>query len=568
MNKNSNRNLLLIIILTIISMACMCLPAGIKDKFSSSGSNDSESLLGEEYRSEQGGFSIQKVEGYTFEDVIGIINMIAPDAVPEVGPGIMVVGGLNENEQNNDDLVETLKQSSPTMEFSKVKKIKVDGVEGLILSVDGTNSEQEIRGKIVVVMVTPLQQFTMIGLAPTERWDEMEPAFDAVLDSVKFFEASPDAILEESWDEPESVMPTQQVMQNEPEAITDSLLVRQWAVAAQASSQYGDDSWAASQATGEPDVDECGDNILAWASVRPNSLEWINLDYATPVVPTEINIYQSYNPSQVVEVYIMDINGDEYIVWEGEPEAVSNCPDLMSITIELDESFLVDRLTIVVDQSIMGWGWAEIDAVELVGFAEGHADSIPSAVEPQTEPQPQNNDASTPSNYSGWMACPVYQGYLQVVPGKTQVGELDGLLGLTGKRSTDSWKPRDDHADTFIYDLGKDSMLAWISVTTEGVVYKKAISANTHPTDFLLATVTKDTYDQLDAIYKRDQVIPYAVMANTLTAPGFLSEQYLRKDDGKMVSTYQWFHANGDHMSGFFYDGMLTGMAGLVFIPK
>jgi hypothetical protein len=165
------------------------------------------------------------------------------------------------------------------------------------------------------------------------------------------------------------------------------------------------------------------------------------------------------------------------------------------------------------------------------------------------------------------MAGPVYQGYLKVIPGKTTAAELDGLMGLTGKRSTENWKPRPDHADTFIYNLGKDNMLAWISVTTDGVVYKKSISSNTYPSDFQLSTVTKKSYDQLNAIFQRDQVIPYNVAANTLQSPGFLRELWLR-EDGKMVATYEWFNAAGDHISGFFYDGKLTGMAGLAYISK
>ena len=36
------------------------------------------------------------------------------------------------------------------------------------------------------------------------------------------------------------------------------------------------------------------------------------LVYETPVSPTEINIYQSYNPSTVVEVQIVDLEAVSY----------------------------------------------------------------------------------------------------------------------------------------------------------------------------------------------------------------------------------------------------------------
>jgi len=56
-------------------------------------------------------------------------------------------------------------------------------------------------------------------------------------------------------------------------------------------------------------------------------------------------------------------------------------------------------------------------------------------------------------------------------------------------------------------------------------------------------------------------------MANLLQSPGFLREQYYRPDDDTIVEMYEWYAPNGDRMSGAFYNGLLTGMAGLVFIP-
>jgi len=72
--------------------------------------------------------------------------------------------------------------------------------------------------------------------------------------------------------------------------------IHQWAVSATASTQYSESSWNAEQATGAPNVMECGDNGLAWASSNDNGVEWLELAYAIPVIPTEIVIHQSYNP--------------------------------------------------------------------------------------------------------------------------------------------------------------------------------------------------------------------------------------------------------------------------------
>ena len=52
--------------------------------------------LGENYQSDEGGFILQKLEGYEFEDVFGILSMTAPDAESDAGPLIMVMGGFIE----------------------------------------------------------------------------------------------------------------------------------------------------------------------------------------------------------------------------------------------------------------------------------------------------------------------------------------------------------------------------------------------------------------------------------------------------------------------------------------
>jgi hypothetical protein len=145
--------------------------------------------------------------------------------------------------------------------------------------------------------------------------------------------------------------------------------IRQWAISARASSQYGDPNWAASQAIGEPNVFDCGDNTNAWASLANDTVDWIELTFNTPVVPSEINIYQSFNPSQVVEVQMIATDGSKTVAWEGYPEAVENCPDVMSIY-DLTKNVMVNKVRITIDQRVNGWGWNEIDAVELVGSSK------------------------------------------------------------------------------------------------------------------------------------------------------------------------------------------------------
>ncbi len=568
MKRRLNPIVLFLSIFMLTSLACSLLTPA-KSATSEKGKTPAATkaaavskFLADEFRSESGGFSIRKVKDYDFKEVIGIVSMTAPDANSEVGPGIMAMGGLNDTDATAAELLQKVRTESSALTFSPEKKIRVGSQEGWAMEVKGTYNDLPIVGRMVVVMVTPRQQFTMLAISPAERWQELAPIYDAVLTSVNFFEARPEAAVDATpTTEPAVVLPTEAA--ETIVADTQGQEIRQWAASARASSQYSDSDWSARQAVGEPDVEDCGDNGHAWASQKPDGIDWIELTYPTPVTPTEINIYQSYNPSQVYEVDMIDTNGDVYIMWAGEPEKVSNCPDLMTISVELDEVLLVQKIKILVDQSVLKSGWGEIDAVELVGKPSG---SQASQSKPAKDPtQPANQ--TVPTNYSGWMAGPVYQGYLKVIPGQTRVEELNSLIGLQGKRSTENWKPRPTHADTFIFDLKKDNMLAWISVDTSGVVYKVEISANTYPSDFQLETVKKASYDQLDAIFKRDKVVPYEVVANLLGSPGFRNAMVLL-EDGRIETDYKWYNANGDRMIGFFFNGRMTGMAGLAFIPK
>ena len=555
MKKRLTSVLPLILILALVSLSCSLGKTASKIF----GENNS----GEEFISESGGFSLIKVDGYDFNDSFGIVEMTAPNATTETGPGIMVMGGLMEQELTNDDLLESIKAQASTIEIGKTKKTKVDGVNGLLADLSGEYYGIKIKGQIFMAMYSPKQQFVIMAMSPEGQWKETKPVFDAVLDSVKFFEASP--FVSSNDGSYESEMET--LIASEPQ------LIRQWASQAFAESEYSSTDWAAFQATGAPDVDTCGDNVNAWASTSSIGTDSIELVYDIPVSPTEINIYQSYNPSQVVEVDIIDLNGEAWIAWSGEPEYIETCPDLMTITLELDEPLYIDRVVIYIDQSVLQIGHNEIDAVELVGYTMQEQTSSFTTTQAESSDLVDETDTSVyggqpaPTNYSGWMADSVYQGWVNIIVNETKVKELDRIMTIKGTKSTENWKPRSDHADTYIYVMGPAGMKGYISVTTDGIVYKKSISSNTYPDDFTLSTVTRSNYEILDAIYKKDYVIPYNLMANLLESPGFLREQYYRPDDDKLVEMYEWYAPNGDRMSGAFYNGLLTGMAGLVFIP-
>jgi hypothetical protein len=149
-----------------------------------------------------------------------------------------------------------------------------------------------------------------------------------------------------------------------PEEIPGAL--SQWAVAASASSQYGDDAWSAGQTTGEPDTTECGDTTTAWASETSNGVDWLQLEYETPVIPVRIAIYETYNPGAIVKVETVSVDGETATVYEAQAAPVESCPRVLEIQ-TIGAFAAVDTVIVSLDQSTHT-GWNEIDAVELVGI--------------------------------------------------------------------------------------------------------------------------------------------------------------------------------------------------------
>jgi hypothetical protein len=149
-------------------------------------------------------------------------------------------------------------------------------------------------------------------------------------------------------------------------AVASKGALRQWAVAAQASSQYGELDWAATQATGAPNSSaDCGDNKTAWASAGNAGLDNLEVVYATAVVPVAVNIYETNGPGSIVKVDVLEANGAAHTVFTGRPLPTQQCPRTLSIGITGMTSHVI-RVNIYVDQSVVKT-WDEIDAVELVG---------------------------------------------------------------------------------------------------------------------------------------------------------------------------------------------------------
>lgn len=122
--------------------------------------------------------------------------------------------------------------------------------------------------------------------------------------------------------------------------------------------------WGPEQATGPPDTDEAGDIQTAWASLTPDGQdEWLLCEYAEPIVPNAVLIYETFNPGAVNKVSVFKLDGTEVEVWKGkDPTPPDSGKGVSVIPIKVD--FKVNRIKIYIG-SIEVPGWNEIDAVGL-----------------------------------------------------------------------------------------------------------------------------------------------------------------------------------------------------------
>jgi hypothetical protein len=141
--------------------------------------------------------------------------------------------------------------------------------------------------------------------------------------------------------------------------------LRQWAAGATASSEYSSPDWSAQQATGAPDTMECGDIQTAWASESADGVDWLEVTFATAVVPTEISVRETNSPGFVSRIEVRDEMGRYQTVWQGTPGALEQCPRVLTIPVS-GVDVRVNAVRINLDQRD-GGNWNEIDAVELVG---------------------------------------------------------------------------------------------------------------------------------------------------------------------------------------------------------
>ena len=547
---------IVLIVLAVFLMACSLgglLPGG-----------DKESVSSDEYRSEAGGYSFKPLDGYDMTEEFGMTQMLAPGADTETGPMIAIIGGTSEEELDNETLLASMAESFTDGELAEPKKVKVDGVAGLDVGIESTTDE-EISGRMVIVMVEPTQQFVAFAVAPDEDWKAVSKDLDKLLKSVKFFTPAQIVVEEPAGEVVTGAEPGISAPSLTQEPVTTAgtgEMLRQWAVSAVASSQYAEEGWSASQATGEPNVEACQDDIFAWASISSDTVEWIELTYETAVIPYEVTVVQTYNPSQVVDITGIADDGTEYLIWEAEPEAVEVCPDFMTITIEPDKEVYINKLRITIDQSVLGLGWNEIDAVELVGIPRGGTLLPPAAapVAPATGAAGGAVGGGDVPEGKGFLTTIPYIKYLAIPV--NDVVALEPIIGPLVS-SPSQLKPRPDHKDTYMFDIG-GGMTSYTRVTTSGLIYWKDIG-QVQAVDIGI-DFDESAYDAIMQMAKDSGYqLPYTQVAQYMGSPGMVIRHYLQ-DDGRINIDYAWFNKNGDKLFVASYDGIISGTP--TFVPK
>jgi len=381
MKSHTNRLLIFVLVLTLVSLACgggsqAIQPPATSQPVATATTQKTvptttapKIQLGPEKRYEEGGYAYQEIPGWTSQAGIGITTMLAEGADPDLGPSISLFGGVPDPGITAAAMIASL-GGSPDFTIGDSTPITIGGYEGLSADITVQRNGQELAGRMVAV-VTPDIQFGALAGSPRERWDnEVAPIFEAFLQTITLF--PPAAATEEAMPTTEpTVEPTAAPTSA---ATPEGQSVSQYAVSATASSSWGsNDSWTPAQATGEPNVNACGDDIHAWAASGSTTVEWIELLFETPVLPTQVNIYETYSPDQVVKVEILDSEGKYHEIYTAQPQKVSKCPYVLSIPVTGGD-YLAVGVKITIDQTVL-MNWLEIDAVQLIGITQGSSSS-------------------------------------------------------------------------------------------------------------------------------------------------------------------------------------------------
>jgi len=157
--------------------------------------NPSGVQLGDEVRDEKCGYSFRKIPGYQYDQSIpGLDYMTAPGADQATGPSIFISCGKPATSNLDEWIKQATTNTSGTPEanpltYSNQKNVIIGGVNGESMDIEGSGQGGiVVKGREVAAMVTPQRVVFMVGVARSDKWDETAAYFEAVMNSITFFE--------------------------------------------------------------------------------------------------------------------------------------------------------------------------------------------------------------------------------------------------------------------------------------------------------------------------------------------------------------------------------------------
>lgn len=157
--------------------------------------------LGEEVSYPQCGYSFQKIPDFKFaeygvkgESCNPAMLNIPPDAEEQLGdPIIMLFGETGESAQLTFNDVQKLIEEANKKDSSLLNQstVKIGGKDAISIEQTIKSGEITIISRMVFLMVSPDQYFQISAKSTEVKYKELLPYFEAVLESVAFFEPEP-----------------------------------------------------------------------------------------------------------------------------------------------------------------------------------------------------------------------------------------------------------------------------------------------------------------------------------------------------------------------------------------
>lgn len=142
-----------------------------------------------------------------------------------------------------------------------------------------------------------------------------------------------------------------------------------WAGGATASSNAGNEAFHAKQALGKPNTLACGRFVTAWQPAQDETEAWLELYFSPYILPNEIQIKQSYLPTQLSKIEVVTLDEETITIFDREVDDLyqpDECPATRVLWLpEVD--VLISTVRIMLERD-MDEAWTQIDAVGVVGL--------------------------------------------------------------------------------------------------------------------------------------------------------------------------------------------------------